>query len=73
MKPDNKPIAYDTFQADVKQRKSKVWVKMLADEPVERSFGRRPRAPLKEELLLRLDKARLARERLLAAKRTDES
>jgi|GEM_PF-3668167 len=36
MKPDNKPIAYDTFQADVKQRKSKVWVKMLADEPVER-------------------------------------
>jgi len=46
MKPDNKPIAYDTFQADVKQRKSKVWVKMLADEPVER---------------------------LLAAKRTDES
>ena len=73
MKPDNKPIAYDTFQADVKQRKSKVWVKMLADEPVERSFGRRPRAPLKEELLLRLDKARLAREQLLAAKRTDES
>ena len=73
MKPDDKPIAYDEFQADVKQRKSKVWVKMLAKEPVERSYGRRPREPLKEELLLRLDKARLARERLITVKRKDES
>ena len=73
MKPDDKPITYDEFQADVKKRKSKVWVEMLADEPVERSRGRRPRDPLKEELLLRLDKARLARERLITVKRKDES
>ncbi len=65
MKPENKLISYDDFQADVQRRKSKVWVKILADEPVERAVGRRPRDLLKEELLLRLDKARLIRERMM--------
>ena len=63
MKPENEPISYEAFEAELKQRKRRLWSRILADEPTERTHGRRPRDPLKEELLLRLDKARLARER----------
>lgn len=72
MKPENEPITYEAFQADVQRRKRNVWVNILAAEPTERTFGKRPRSALKEELLLRLDKARLARERLDTPKTGDE-
>lgn len=62
MKPENKRINYDDFQSDLKQRKRKLWPRILAAEPSEHAPGRRPRDPLKEKLLLRLDRARLLRE-----------
>jgi len=57
------PIPYEEFRAEVERRKRERWVGILAAEPPGRSPGRRPRDPHKEELLLRLDRARLARER----------
>ena len=57
------PIDYDAFQREVRERKRKRWVKLLASEPAGRAPGRRPRDPQKEALLLKLDKARLARTR----------
>ena len=63
MKQENEPVSYEAFQAEVKRRKQLYWAKILAAETAERTSGRRPRDPLKEELLLRLDKARLARQR----------
>lgn len=64
-------IAYEDFQAEVRQRKRDRWAKILASEPPERPVGRRPRDPDKERLLARLDRARLQRERpeLLGPKR----
>ena len=53
---------YDDFQRDVLQRKRERWAKILASEPPGRVPGRRPRDPEKERLLLKLDRARLARE-----------
>ena len=53
---------YDDFQRDVLQRKRERWAKILASEPPGRTPGRRPRDPGKERLLLKLDRARLARE-----------
>ena len=53
---------YDDFQRDVLQRKRERWAKILASEPPGRVPGRRPRDPDKERLLLKLDRARLARE-----------
>lgn len=53
---------YDDFQRDVLQRKRERWAKILAGEPPGRVPGRRPRDPDKERLLLKLDRARLARE-----------
>lgn len=53
---------YDDFQRDVLQRKRERWAKILASEPRCRAPGRRPRDPDKERLLLKLDRARLARE-----------
>ena len=73
MKPENEPISYEAFQAEVQRRKRNVWADVLAAEPKERAVGRRPRSALKEELLLRLDKARLARELLDTQKHEDES
>ena len=56
-------IDYDEFQRDVLQRKRERWAKILASEPPHRAAGRRPRDPGQEKILLRLDRARLARER----------
>ena len=54
---------YDDFQRDLLQRKRERWAKILASEPPGRVAGRRPRDPDKERVLLRLDRARLVRER----------
>ena len=53
---------YDEFQREVLQLKRERWAKILASEPPGRVPGRRPRDPEKERLLLKLDRARLARE-----------
>ena len=53
---------YDEFQRDVQRRKRERWAKILASEPPGRVAGRRPRDPEKERILLKLDRARLARE-----------
>lgn len=53
---------YDEFQREVQRRKRERWAKILASEPPGRVAGRRPRDPEKERILLKLDRARLARE-----------
>ena len=53
---------YDEFQREVQRRKRERWAKILASEPPGRVAGRRPRDPQKERILLKLDRARLARE-----------
>ena len=53
---------YDEFQREVQRRKRERWAKVLASEPPGRVAGRRPRDPEKERILLKLDRARLARE-----------
>lgn len=53
---------YDEFQREVLRRKRERWAKILASEPPGRVAGRRPRDPEKERILLRLDRARLARQ-----------
>jgi hypothetical protein len=52
---------YEEFQAEIQRRKRERWREILASEPPGRAPGRRPRDPEKERLLLRLDRARLAR------------
>lgn len=52
---------YAEYQAELRRRRRERWVKILAGEPPERPAGRRSRDPKQEELLLRLDRARLAR------------
>ena len=54
---------YDDFQRDLLQRKRERWAKILASEPPGRVAGRRLRDPDKERILLKLDRARLVRER----------
>ena len=63
-------IDYDEFQAEVRRLRRERWAKILAAEPSGRAPGRRPRDPEQERLLLRMDRARLERERpsLLAEK-----
>lgn len=56
-------IDYDEFQAEVRRLKRERWAKILAAETPGRAPGRRPRDPGQERLLLRLDRARLQRER----------
>ena len=53
---------YDEFQREVQRRKRERWAKILASEPPGRVAGRRPRDPEKERILLKMDRARLARE-----------
>ena len=53
---------YDEFQREVQRLKRERWAKILASEPPGRVAGRRPRDPEKERILLKLDRARLARE-----------
>ena len=60
---------YDEFQREVQRRKRERWAKILASEPPGCVAGRRPRDPEKERILLKLDRARLARE---AASREDD-
>ena len=55
--------SYEEFREEVRRRKRERWVKILAAEPPGRAAGRRPRDPVQERLLLRLDEARLARRR----------
>ena len=64
-------IDYDEFQAEVRRLKRERWAKILAAEPPGRAPGRRRRDPEQERLLLRMDRARLQRERpsLLSGKR----
>ena len=59
---DKRVVDYDDFQRDVLQRKRERWAKILAGEPPGPVPNRRPRDPEKERLLLKLDRARLARE-----------
>ena len=54
-------IDYDDFMRDVRQRKRERWVRILSGEPPGRAAGRRPRDPEQERMLLKLDRARLAR------------
>ena len=56
-------VNYDDFQREAQRLKRERWAKILASEPPGRVAGRRPRDPHKERILLRLDRARLARER----------
>ena len=53
--------SYEQMQAEIRARKAERWARILATEPSGRAAGRRPRDPAQEELLLRLDRARLAR------------
>ena len=57
---------YDEFQREVQRLKRERWAKMLASEPPGRVAGRRPRDPEKERILLKLDRARLAREQTMS-------
>lgn len=52
---------YEEIAEEIRRRKAERWARILASEPPGRPAGRRPRDPEKEELLLRLDRARLAR------------
>ena len=56
-------IDYDEFQREVRRRKRERWAKILASEPPGRAAGRRPRDPEQEKMLLRLDQARLDKDR----------
>jgi ribosomal protein S18 acetylase RimI-like enzyme len=52
---------YEQIQAEIRKLKRERWAKILASEPPGHAPGRRPRDPDQERLLLRLDRARLAR------------
>ncbi|HEX2254088.1 MAG TPA: hypothetical protein VHQ65_12535 [Thermoanaerobaculia bacterium] len=58
----NRRFTYEEWQADLARRKREKWARILASEPPGRAVGRRPRDPEKEQILLLLDRARLARE-----------
>jgi hypothetical protein len=53
---------YEDFMEELRKRKAERWAKILASEPPGKAVGRRKRDPEKEELLLRLDRARLQRQ-----------
>ena len=54
-------MTYDEFLREVRRRKRARWARILNSETPGRVAGRRPRDPEQEALLLRLDRARLAR------------
>ena len=54
-------LTYDAFRHEVRRRKRARWLRILNSEAPGRVAGRRPRDPEQEALLLRLDRARLAR------------
>lgn len=53
--------SYEQIQAEIRRLKRERWARILATEPPGRAPGNRPRDPDQERLLLRLDRARLAR------------
>ena len=63
---------YEDFQRDLRRRKRKRWVEILLAEEPGRLPGRRPRDPLKEKLLLELDRRRLERRLAEGAIRVEE-
>lgn len=68
-------IRYEDYLAELRRRKAERWAKILASEAPGPAPGRRPRDPDKERLLLRLDRARLARREAagaLRARRDDD-
>jgi hypothetical protein len=52
---------YEEFRQEVRRRRRERWADILAGETPGRAAGRRPRDPEQEELLLALDRTRLAR------------
>ena len=54
-------IPFEEFRREVRRRRRERWADILAGESPGRPAGRRPRDPEQEELLLALDRARLAR------------
>ena len=56
----NKAIPIKEWQADIRERKRKVWADLLNSEPSGRPPGRRPRDPEQEALLAEADKRRFA-------------
>jgi hypothetical protein len=56
-------IPYEEFRLEVLRRRRERWAEIVASEPSGRPAGRRPRDPEQEEMLLALDRARLARRR----------
>ena len=52
---------WETFRAELRARKRRRWARILASEPAGPAPGRGPRDPVKESLLLALDRARLRR------------
>lgn len=57
-------IPWEELRREVAERKRERWLEILVAEPRGRAPGRRPRDPVKERLLLALDRARLERSRL---------
>jgi len=57
-------IPWEELRREVAERKRERWIEILVAEPRGRAPGRRPRDPLKERLLLELDRARLERSAL---------
>ena len=54
-------LTCEAFLREVRRRKRARWTQILNSETPGRVAGRRPRDPEQEALLLRLDRARLAR------------
>ena len=67
----NEPMkTLDEWQAEVRERKRRLWAKILASEPPGRAIGKRPRDPEKERILARMDAERLRRRELEVEKVT---
>lgn len=66
-------IEYDELREEVRQLRRERWAAIVASEPPGRPAGRRPRDPEQEELLLALDRARLARRKPSTTAVADES
>lgn len=54
-------ISFEDLCADVKRRRRLRWLEALEGEGPGRAPGRRPRDQAKEDLLIRLDRARVER------------
>lgn len=56
-------LTWDEYERWIREKKQGRWARVLSAEPPGRVARRRPRDPLKEDLLLRIDRNRLERER----------